>query len=386
MAIKKALVTPSLWIVLFSLQFPSLRVWFKYIPESLHLLVVPYLVLMFLFYAVTFESPLLAMISQLFLRNKMLYAAVFVAVTIIMIVGYAVADSRKLEDAGSDQDDALILAGQQLSAGHYPYAHKTYLNNPISPGPGWVILFLPVTVLGIYPLVIPGCVFGIAYLIYRLTESVTKSNLFLWLLFSSPLFWETTFQGSDLLPLGCGFVLGSLLLYFLWGKNIYWDFAISLFIAFMLTSRIILAGYVFIWACFLKQRLRFGAVVGLLVIASHGLFWVWNPSLYSPLHVIDKGQTIFTVYHLIAALLISGIAVVYALLNLQTTLESWLYALWMCIFVPLGLVSLAQLRAVHYDFARWEGATYQMIAIPVYLFYLSLVIFSRQPNRDFSAS
>jgi hypothetical protein len=54
---------------------------------------------------------------------------------------------------GGDRDDALDHAVSALAHGRYPYAERTYLDNPITPLPGAVLLSVPSLLLG-----------GVAYL------------------------------------------------------------------------------------------------------------------------------------------------------------------------------------------------------------------------------
>lgn len=61
---------------------------------------------------------------------------------------YPQAQARSAEGLGSDADDALNLAAGRLLAGQYPYAARTYLDHPISPMPGAVILAVPFCMLG----------------------------------------------------------------------------------------------------------------------------------------------------------------------------------------------------------------------------------------------
>ena len=49
---------------------------------------------------------------------------------------------------GSDADDALNLATQALLSGRYPYHLRTYLDNPVSPMPGALVLAMPFVLLG----------------------------------------------------------------------------------------------------------------------------------------------------------------------------------------------------------------------------------------------
>jgi hypothetical protein len=65
----------------------------------------------------------------------------------VFAVVYPIADARKAVGAGTDADDALDLAVSSLLRGAYPYEQRTYLNNPITPLPGWIVLAIPFVVL-----------------------------------------------------------------------------------------------------------------------------------------------------------------------------------------------------------------------------------------------
>lgn len=72
---------------------------------------------------------------------------VYAAAVVLFVVVYPIADARRLVGAGTDADDALDLAARALLSGAYPYAERTYLNNPISPLPSWVTLAAPFVLL-----------------------------------------------------------------------------------------------------------------------------------------------------------------------------------------------------------------------------------------------
>ena len=78
-------------------------------------------------------------------------AFIFVAAIAVIFV-YPYADGLKANLGGSDQDDAVMLCGQSLLSGEFPYAQRTYLNNPASPAPGMLLIFLPSILTGWYPL------------------------------------------------------------------------------------------------------------------------------------------------------------------------------------------------------------------------------------------
>lgn len=76
-----------------------------------------------------------------------LLVATFVGVTAVFFIAYPIANAQT-PDRGSDADDALKIAAQELIHGRYPYYPRTYLNNPIAPMPGAVFLIVPFVLLG----------------------------------------------------------------------------------------------------------------------------------------------------------------------------------------------------------------------------------------------
>lgn len=65
----------------------------------------------------------------------------------LFAVGYPLANADIL-GPGSDRDEAIQIATSHLLAGEYPYYDKTYLDNPISPLPGSLLLSIPFVLLG----------------------------------------------------------------------------------------------------------------------------------------------------------------------------------------------------------------------------------------------
>ena len=74
-------------------------------------------------------------------------SAFLVVAAAAFVVVYPIADARKAFGGGTDADDALDLAVRSLLRGEYPYRERTYLNNPITPLPGWIALATPFVVL-----------------------------------------------------------------------------------------------------------------------------------------------------------------------------------------------------------------------------------------------
>jgi hypothetical protein len=73
--------------------------------------------------------------------------ATFVALVVMFVVVYPMADRDEL-GAGSDRDDAANLATGRLLDGEDPYDEVTYLGNPVSQMPGALLYAVPFVALG----------------------------------------------------------------------------------------------------------------------------------------------------------------------------------------------------------------------------------------------
>lgn len=78
--------------------------------------------------------------------STLLVGVVVVGVTGVMLLLYPLANSERL-GPGSDRDEALNQATTSLLQGDYPYYQLTYLNNPITPMPGALLLAAPFVAL-----------------------------------------------------------------------------------------------------------------------------------------------------------------------------------------------------------------------------------------------
>src|SRR5690348_5285103 len=72
-------------------------------------------------------------------RVAWLAGATFLALVVIFAIVYPIANSGVV-GGGTDRDEALNIAVQELLSGRYPYYPKTYLQAPISPLPGSILL------------------------------------------------------------------------------------------------------------------------------------------------------------------------------------------------------------------------------------------------------
>jgi hypothetical protein len=82
-------------------------------------------------------------------ENKIVALTIIGAIfiTIIFSIGYPIANSGKF-GPGSDRDEAINIATTALFNGDFPYTQKTYFGNPITPGPGALLLSSPFVLAG----------------------------------------------------------------------------------------------------------------------------------------------------------------------------------------------------------------------------------------------
>jgi len=112
---------------------------------------------------------------------------------------YPYAQSRT-PGGGSDADDALNIAADELSYGRYPYHQRTYLDHPISPMPGAVLLALPFRFRGMGNAAYQNLFWLAAYVVLaaRLTRDIRPTFIHMaMLLVCCPGFLHQVLTGGD---------------------------------------------------------------------------------------------------------------------------------------------------------------------------------------------
>jgi hypothetical protein len=74
-------------------------------------------------------------------------AAFFVVIATVYLIVYPITQRHPF-GPGSDSENATLTADTQLLQHHFPYYHRTYLNTPITPMPGSLLLSMPFLFLG----------------------------------------------------------------------------------------------------------------------------------------------------------------------------------------------------------------------------------------------
>jgi len=323
--------------------------------------------------------------SFFFRRPKLLCALLLLAIAAASYVIYPIADARRDQGAGSTADDAIIQAAHDFLSSGSMYARTLPGGIPLSPGPGWVLLNVPLANSPWYwalsPLYILVCL-----LIYgRLVGSAYQSAVVLCLLSTSLLFWELLVTGHDLVALG--FALAALSMA-AWKLSLDRDqgllgpAALGIVLGMIATSRLIFAPFPLLlallaWKSNRKFALRLGGVGVLVTALLHAYFYATS-DYYQPLHLWGRGKGAgWDLMVLGMAAEIIALAYVYRRVGRRPT--EWLYGVWLVLAVPLFFISLGELRSVGWNFARWEGANYLFPSVPCYLFYMATTMC---PPRD----
>jgi hypothetical protein len=376
--LKPILTDPDVWLLWLGLQLPSLRPLYKYLPPRLHPLILIYLLATYAVYADFLHNGRLKRGLQGILSSGWTMVCL-VAVTLgLNRLVYPLAYALKYQKRGSDQDYALLLVGNRLWHLVSPYALRTYYGNPISAGPGLVLLLLPFLSMDRYFLITPLMLAAVAYTLYRISGSFYQANLFLGLCLSSLAFWETMVAGSDLFVVGGFMVLCLAFFYSKLEKNTLYLVCGILFLALIATTRVVFLYLPPLYSLFLwKRRPWLGytvfifALFGALLL--HGIFYFWDPPNYTPLHLVGKGGLLLPGY-LKISLIICALAIGWLTLkNVTDNLVSWLFYLWLALFTPLAFITFADLMyRRHFDFAAWEGANYLLVPLAALVSYIVL--------------
>ncbi|MCC6476826.1 hypothetical protein IT157_07185 [bacterium] len=359
------------WLGWWSLQVPSLRAIVKYAPEGFLPLIPVYLIGTFFltyWFIHKFRATRIAQWKWLPLTLLLLH-------TSLNAVVYPKADALKFVGRGSPQDDALMVGAERLVQGLNPYEGETFRHEWVSAGPGWIVLALPFTLTGLFALFTPFWVALCAWWIARRYDTPSAS-LFLILLFSSLVFWELSVTGSDMLAMGCAFLLSLVVLDWSGTRGFVAKFLSALFAASVTTSRIVFAFLLPLQAAFLYHRKkRDGIFYGLLAILLFVLFqlpfYLWNSARFFPLTRFAWAKGMLGTEFEILAAVTTILVLIYAAMKkgrLQAadtgSLKSCLSMTVLTLLVTMFWSALGDLKAREFDLALWEGANYFGPLIP----------------------
>jgi hypothetical protein len=352
---------------------PNLRTIFKYANSFAPFFFLAYVVLF------AFMTHVLVLgNSQLVKRiigNWWYVLFVIAAISLVVMVGYPIADGLKVQMRGSDQDDCVIMGVNKIVELNHPYLEKSYGGNPCSPGMGMLLLYMPFVVVNFYHM---GAIFyaAIAAIAIKIrTGSLYSAAAFLTLLFGSLFVVELLVVGSDLFLIGCGFVLLALMVErLLLSRNIWILFSAAVLCGLLASTRVNFLVVVPVFAFFIFMHWKQGAIffavlASLVAIVPSGYVYFLDPSHFTPFHLLEKkflafqglkelGAFFSVVFFLIAAYMV------------KRSVNFVPAALLISLSPSLMAVALADLMYVHWDFSAWEGANYLLPLSPLAVYAL----------------
>lgn len=219
----------------------------------------------------------------------------------LFALAYPITNNGRTGDrrtSGSDTDDALNLATTELLHGRYPYYPRTYLDNPITPMPGALLLAIPFVLLGnsAYQSFFWLLLWLLA--MRRHWQAGRPPLLLLWLMLAlSPVVVYSLVVGND-------YLANSLyvLLFMLWlvrwaprpGLNPWLKLLPAICLGIGLSSRanfLLLLPLIFATLAQLAGRpaaLRSTVTTGLTFLLVTLPFYLYDPAGFSPLHTTDE--------------------------------------------------------------------------------------------------
>jgi hypothetical protein len=356
-------LTARAGVLFLAVQIPALRPLVKYLPLP------QFSVPLFLGLALLGTLVLLRPRGRLqrVLRTPWPVALASGALCTATLVLYPVADALNQTGRGSDQDDALILAGTALTRFSNPYIQHTYLNQPVHPGPGWAMLAAPLTATGLYAFLLPIALTLVLWVLRSAGESWQTINRFMLLLLSSLIVWELAITGSDYIP----FALLMLATFLLLTRPVLGNakvLVLCILVGFLATFRLPFLLLPSLYALILASRFpRRALAVGLggtlICAALHLPFYLINLDYYPPLYVvIEKTHASFSPVGrvLAAGLCLSALCVIGSLQKTWGARAAHAFAL----AVPWSIVAFADLVRSEGSLAQWGGASFMTLALP----------------------
>jgi len=199
---------------------------------------------------------------------------------------------------GTDRDEALNIAIQELLRGRYPYYPKTYLNAPISPLPGSLLLAAPFVLLGNSAYQNMFWIAAFYLMVARYMHDPRVAFLACWTVLGlSPLFWQEFVTGGDLLANSlfvCVFTLLTLHVHQTPSTRSWKKVAAALLLGIGLASRlnyllVVLPIGAWLWRSIGRQAaLAYMALTCITAACVTLPFYFYDPAGFSPLHTFRK--------------------------------------------------------------------------------------------------
>ena len=355
------------FIILFEVS--CLRTIIKYVSNPLlsaFMIISYFLLLMLIIYLFQLRKSIIDRIS----KNKYLYILSILCLTTIVLYGYPIADNLKLHGKGSDQDDCVILGVENLLKAQNPYSSRTYRSNPCSTGMGVLIAYIPFVYIGFYEL--GSVIFMIITLWYLYINRGPKLAFFYKItLLTNILFMELMVVGSDLFLIGFFLLIAALYMDAnIDNMSIGKTLLLSILVGLVASSRINMLIILPIFAIFGYFRNKLSGILmflssSVIAILPSFLIYISNPSLFTPLHLIQKAEMLLP---------LSVRFVVIAIMAFSLVISLFLYSkkailftsalLWILTPMFVGLL-IGGLAHVEYKVSLSEHFNYLIPLLPL---------------------
>lgn len=216
----------------------------------------------------------------------------FVAIsTLALWVTYPIANSNNAVGNGGDADEAIQIATARLLAGLPPYAETTYLNNPITPFPGALILYAPGEIFFGATVWMSPLILAIACFLVSRSNPRAAIVLVISLVFS-PMYWQSWVTGGDYVLLGLlAFAIGATVVR---TQSSRWLMVGSVGLGVACASRptmLLFVSGVFVVE-YARGNMRRALIVGITAVVTGvvltAVVYVWDPNSFTPFHVTSK--------------------------------------------------------------------------------------------------
>ena len=355
----------------------SIRVFFKYVD------VLPLVALALFVIAVVG-------LCQLVVRSDRLLSVVahpatlmlaLIVLLVVVSVMYPMADSLKLQNRGSDQDDCVRVLVNHVFALRAPFGYGTF-HDPCSTGPTEFFVYFPVQISTGYFVLVPSLSLLLGVWVLRQAVDLPAAVLLSLTQFSSVLFVQMAVIGSDLIIVGWlfaaaivtsrkGLQTASVALTFV-GAVSYALFAGSRLPLAMVT----IASMVVLLVTCGSVAWRVAVPATLITMATYGGSYLIAPSSFTPGHLVRKSGRVVrdlagdSLLPLAIAVGVLAAAVVIALALSQTRQFLGLHYFSMnatLILIPMAAAAIWDLRRRSGDLGSWEGLHYLYVAVPAVL-------------------
>lgn len=265
---------------------------------------------------------------------------------------------------------AMTLPVHALLHGHQMYDIALPASVPASPGPGWILLNAPFTLIHAPWLLIPFWLAAAAVVIRIAYGHGTEVNVALVLLYVSPHFARMLAENQDLLIVPCALIV-LVVIANRWARSMPAAVILGFFAGVVATSRLIYIAFPVVLGLIAWRRSRREAVavtaVGIGVAAVFNLVAAIGIHPYPPAHLFGRADIKEPGLNIAIGAVVTTVVVIGLIIRyVRRDDGSWLCWLAGAWAVAHAFIGFGELAGVHWVFRYWEGANYVFVgAVPL---------------------